>query len=456
LFPSIEELKKQLENLSEAYNIEVKSWIDPSSDEGKSKLVKACFALRNINGGILVFGFDNNSMLPTDINRPTNLRQFFEQEKIQNLISSYASDPFSIALQYVPFNGEEFPVICVPSGVQIPVAVKKELKDSSGNFLLNLNAIFFRTLRSNNIISSATIPHGDLRSLMEICFNNREADIGRFLRRHFIDSDLVQILNTIKTTDLSSSINYQELSFKWLNDGHQLFQRWVNENDRRLTSIGYFEFGAIIDGKIKESIETDKSFLSLISMSNRRLTGMPFFSPLFGEKVSTFQDGWEQGVDLQFDRQGINFWRIEPRGKFYTIRSLDEDFQYDGPQKQILSVCLPVWRVGEVIAQALAIAKGMVVDFGNSNLYISIRWTGLKGRKLSSWGCDGFNHAWIYPDVPCENFEASSKAQIPLDIPDSSLAQYIDKALKPLYRQFYGYEANIENIERIVNKMLKR
>ena len=72
-------------------------------------------------------------------------------------------------------------------GLRVPVAVKSALTDAVGNKLLSVGDVYFRTLNANGTPSSALARAQDWRDLLDICFEDREADIGRFLRRHLAD-----------------------------------------------------------------------------------------------------------------------------------------------------------------------------------------------------------------------------------------------------------------------------
>jgi hypothetical protein len=84
----------------------------------------------------------------------------------------------------------------VPPGVRTPVAVKRELKDSAGKKLIGYGDLYFRTLSSNGTPSTALARPQDWADIFEICFENREADIGRFLRRH-LGGDLSSFVSAL-------------------------------------------------------------------------------------------------------------------------------------------------------------------------------------------------------------------------------------------------------------------
>jgi len=54
------DLDAVLANPQESYAVELKGWIDPQSEEGRSTIAKASIALRNNNGGLLLLGFNDD------------------------------------------------------------------------------------------------------------------------------------------------------------------------------------------------------------------------------------------------------------------------------------------------------------------------------------------------------------------------------------------------------------
>src|ERR1700748_2818201 len=65
---------------SESLAVESKRWIDPTKPAGVEKIVKGAFALRNRNGGYLVIGFEDKTLLPDLSNELSNARQLFHPD----------------------------------------------------------------------------------------------------------------------------------------------------------------------------------------------------------------------------------------------------------------------------------------------------------------------------------------------------------------------------------------
>ena len=69
--------------------------------EGQAKIIRACFARYNRNGGYLVIGFDDKTLQPELGNEPADVRRAFHVDDIQGLISRYAYDPSSRRLRWL-------------------------------------------------------------------------------------------------------------------------------------------------------------------------------------------------------------------------------------------------------------------------------------------------------------------------------------------------------------------
>lgn len=195
--------QKRIEDLiarpTESLNVEIKRWIDPETPNGEAKIARAALALRNRNGGFLLVGFDDKTLQPDAGHEPADVRATFHIDKIQGIVSRYASELFEIGVGFAEREGVIYPVIVVPEGVVVPVAAKSNLKDGNGKILVRAHEVYFRTLGSNGTVSSASARSSDWREIVEICFENREADIGRFLRRHLGGRDIVGALTQFAT-----------------------------------------------------------------------------------------------------------------------------------------------------------------------------------------------------------------------------------------------------------------
>jgi hypothetical protein len=198
-FADDRELLERLVQLpGETLNVEIKAWLDPTQAVDAAKIIKACFALRNRNGGHLLIGFQDRSLQPDTGREPADIRRLFHVDDLQALISRHASTLFEVRVEFVERDGTPYPVIIVPSGVKVPVAAKADLVDAaSGTRLIAQGEVYFRTLRANGVASSSTARSEDWADIIDICIGNQEGDLARFLRRYFPGAELAAALGAM-------------------------------------------------------------------------------------------------------------------------------------------------------------------------------------------------------------------------------------------------------------------
>jgi hypothetical protein len=186
---------------SEGLNVEVKTWIDPDAPDGMAKIIRAALALRNRNGGYLLIGFDDKTLQPDIGKAPRDVRAAFPLDKIQGLVSRHSSDLFEVGVAFGLRDGREYPVVKIADGVRWPVAAKADLMDRAGNKkLVRYGEVYFRTLSANGTPSTAPARPEDWREIAEICFENREADFGRLLRRYVGSQGTASFMELLQQT----------------------------------------------------------------------------------------------------------------------------------------------------------------------------------------------------------------------------------------------------------------
>jgi hypothetical protein len=461
--PEKQRIRDILANPVEGLNAEVKRWFDLDTPHGTSKLVKACFALRNRNGGYLVIGFDNASGKPVTDQRPTSIRDAFHVDKVQALISRYASEAFEVELHYENHDGTEFPVVQVPSGVQAPVAVKTDLVGSDAKSSLRKGDVYFRTLASNGTASTSVARPNDWKDLVEICFDNREADFGRFFRRQLAAADvraLIDALQSLAGPAQQPSLSLAELTSADLAEGEQrlaeaLAKRTLAEDEKALLKFGTWSvalrFEPLLQGKV-----ADQDFMSTLGSSNPRYTGWPMWldSRGFrnqGDRPYIREGGWEAlivGAHAHAD-----FMRMDPAGKFYLRRVLQDDLTDKVTPMTVLDPSLMLYRVGEVIGVALAFGKALGFDQEGTRLGFAFKWTGIANRNLVRWA-DTFRDSVAYD--PSHEDVITTFTEVPLDTAPQAIAPFVDSATRQLFAAFGGHRVPLSHIEDRVTQLINR
>jgi hypothetical protein len=451
-------IRELLAQPGESLNVEIKRWLDPDQAIGAAKIIKAVFGLRNRNGGALIFGFDNKTLEPNDANRPGNLHALFHVDRVQGLISRFASEPFEVEVIFETVNGREHVIIAVPDGVTAPVAVKRELLFDNKS-LLTAGDIYFRTLNANGTPSTARARPEDWRRILEICFENREADIGRFLRRH-LGPQVAPAVATMLSGTQTSIYPVMEL----LKEGERRYlaaveRRTFDETERRLIDAGKWSVALVCTPERIEAV-TDQTFLNIVGACNPNYTGWPIWRDPRPVRDRITRAGiiggawellfiWQPEDALSIPR--LEFSQFDAKGQFYSLRNLQDDVSRNFGPHLYLDPVLVLRRITEALAVGIAIANSLGWQSGG-RLAFAFRWTKLSGRQLTPWA-DPFGTlgGGMANDDAIETFVA-----LELDIPPTALAPYVQRATERLFALFDGARVPLSAIEEIVSLVLAR
>ena len=453
-----------LARLSESLTVEVKRWISADEPQGLSKIVRGALALRNRNGGYFVIGFDDKTLQPDIGNEPADVRAAFHTDKIQGLISRYASELFEVAVVFGKHGGREYPVIVVPDGVRSPVAAKRDLFDDKQNALIGHGEVYFRTLSANGTPSTAAARPQDWPDIVEICFNNREADFGRFLRRQLAGHDLTSLLSALGGVLQPPAPNLKARTLALLQSGRQRFEaaladRKPTKDELAKIRRGSWEVALTIDPAHSDRLPDDV-FLRTLASSNPQYTGWPVWldSRLFTDNRSApvvKEKGWEALIISLEGRlsKHVDFLRYDPRGEFYLWRALQDDISDEIPPGKMLEPILVILRVTEALLVGLAFAKALGWKSEEARLGFAFRWTKLKGRQLEPWANSVVP---ISAFGTAQDDTVTTFVELPLDTPESAVAPYVDQATRDLFVLFGGYRFPSAAIENWVRRLAER
>lgn len=444
---------------SESLNVEIKRWLDPSSNDGIAKIAKASLALRNRNGGYLIIGLDDKSLAPATEGRPPSVTEAFHIDLIQAIVSKYSAIPFEVRVGFANRDGELFPVIGIPEGSTVPVACKADLIVND-HPLLKQNAMYFRTLQANGTPSSATINWADWRELVEICFENREADIGRFLRRHLVGEGLSTLLAAVNGNP-EKGTSLRARAAKAMETGDARRDKLIDETsaEHREAAINLGSWTATLVFAPPRSSPTDQTFLNTISSANPQLTGWPVWldSRGFRDKTAAPRmiDGVWQTIMANVGSgwaSHFDFQTMDASGEFYVWRLLDDDLTEKIQPRTRLDPLLVIYRVAETIAVGLSFARALGQE-DDTILGFAFRWRGLRGRELSPWAN---RNAYFSPGREAFDNEAESFIEISAGTPPSAIAPAVYDAVAPLLRVFGGFEISPSVVEAQVQRLLER
>lgn len=456
-------IQELIERPGESLSVEIKRWIDPDSPDGIAKIVKAALALRNHGGGYFIIGFDDNSLEPDTDNIPKNIREKFHIDKIQGLISRFASEPFEVRVEFPTKEGQEYPIIIIPSDIKTPVATKSEL-DNNGQKLIKVDTVYVRSLRANNTPSTTQATWKDWHKIVEVCFDNREADIGRFLRRHLggLSPEIVREFAVAISQKAEPEPTLEDVLNRYLQESEKRYESIVLERNLKLPEHGAWEIALLCIGEVPPH-SANRDFLNLLDSNNPDYTGWPVWldSRGFNDKdsrpfvingvwesmITSLETGWSNHTD---------FMRFDPKGRFYLRRALEDDIS--GSQNipepmKVLDFGLPVIRTAEAIAVGIAFAKAMGCVPETTQLAFLFKWSKLRGRKLVSWANPGRH---ISPRRSAYQDEVLAYVRVPLEAPLSALGDYVNKVVQQLFEIFDGFLLSKDVIEDLTQRLIQR
>lgn len=446
---------------SETLGVELKSWLDTTKVEHRAKLVRTLLALRNYNGGFLLIGFDDETgrRLP---NPPADPRSDYHSDMLHGLISTYASDPFGIEVACVERDGISYPVVQVPAGVQVPVAIKKELKDSEGKVLLRRCDVMFRTLGANSIVSTAPAQPGDWRQIMDICFGNREADLGSFVRRHLLSGGLPEMLAEVGAW--MRRVDRPGLEETCREFASSCEARASKRDDLRALpalpeGFGWMEVAVVLDPPATGFV-SDQVFQDRLMQSNPRYSNGFWIDtrgfPNQGDRPVVVDGGWETLVDISGTWVVREFTRLEPSGRFYLKRPLSEDSA--APERgakpgTIMDVASTVSAVAEVMATVIAFSKAVGADPDGGRAGFLFRYHGLKNRRLVS----------MFGVGPLRSLGHRSEADVwerfiemPVETVPINLGSFVFALVRELFASFNGYTVAPGTVDAYVKATVER
>jgi len=448
---------------SESLNVEIKRWIDPTQTAGIEKIVKGVLALRNRNGGYFVVGFDDTTLAPDVANEPPNAKQLFHVDVIQGEISRYASDPFEIEIAWGERDGSQYPIIGVPSGVKVPVAAKRDLVDGPRT-AIKVGAVYFRSLASNGTASTTEARPSDWADIVEICFDNREADVGRFIRRHLAGLDIASLMKLLGQP-AAPAPTLCDRALRLIDGGEARFQevikaRQLSEDEKLMLQLGFWSIGLIID-PARTGAVADQEFLARIASSNPKYTGWPMWLDArtlsdAENRPKVIKNAFEYlivSISSNFSNH-IDFARLDPQGEFFLHRLLQDDGVPSQVRPgQVLDPMLMILRVAEAMGVGIAFARALGWSAEQTTLGFAFRWHKLKGRRLTAWAnpLASVNEGGIAHDD-----EIESCVQFSLDTPLSALAQFVDEATKTLFAAFDGATIPRQDIEELIRRLFER
>jgi hypothetical protein len=392
------------------------------------------------------------------------VRGTFHQDTIQGLVSRCANELFEVRVAFGERDGRIYPVIAVPPGVRVPVVVKSALHDTSRNVLLGVGDVYFRTLQANGTPSTAKARPQDWRDILEICFENREADIGRFLRRQLAAGEVSRFIEALRSEVAVPVKTLRDRATALLETGDLSFQsavaaRGLTAQEQPLVDGLSWEIALAVEPPKTDALP-DKEFFARFAASNPQYTGWPIWldarSMADARSRPVVRAGaWEALIVglSEHTAHHMDFFRLDPKGEFYLRRLLQDDAVPNRIEPGTrFDPILMIYRVSEAIAVGMAVAKGLGWP-DSAVLAFMFRWRKLKGRRLDSWANP---IVYVPGGGPSQQDEIVTFVEFPLGTAQSAIPSLVEAATRELFVAFDGTRLSNETYEEQARKLVER
>ncbi|RED25777.1 helix-turn-helix protein [Rhodopseudomonas thermotolerans] len=251
--------------------------------------------------------------------------------------------------------------------------------------------------------------------------------------------DILRVVGLVKEPDKGGAQEsfVQDAFKRW----RELTSKLPADSPGRFSN-GWYRIDYALEGDLK-SVELHK-FRDLLQKAVIRHTGWPLFLFMTRPEYEPHeQDGviecWlkpeEAGGQRSFaDPAHCDFWRASPNGRAFIIRGYQEDGQETFPSRTVFDTTLPVWRIGEALLHAQALANQLAEDRRKVKVKLRVLYTGLSGRVLRSWA-NPMSDLFMEGGA-ARSDEAVLEATVPVAEIDDHLALYVHPLVASLYERF--------------------
>lgn len=386
------DLTDLIENPREDLGIECKAWLDLNENIQRAKVARHLAALANYGGGYLLFGFNDD--MTRDRNRPKSVRLHYNRDVFSAIVRRYLTPCFQCDVTYASAaNGEEFPVVRVPSHTGVPIASRAGgPHDKSGRPQGIVSGTYY--IRKPGPESAPIVGAEEWGPLIRRCvLNERDKLLTDF-------SSLMQYAPSTKVDGAEELTNWHQncekrflelLSnrnhFEWpvplRENRYQLSYLISTENDEVLPIKSISEILERINVEVRNTVWTGWSMF------------FPFSRPEIAPRIYPEERDGTGGdvlecdliIEKDFDITLPDYWRLAPNGRVTLIRAYREDRERSA---KALSRSSGTWlspetvirETTEVVTHARLLARHFQMP---TRIAFRCTWLGLADRELADF-----------------------------------------------------------------------
>ena len=440
--PTPEELRSLLQIPSESPNVEYKSWLDVTQNDGKAILAKAAIALANHGGGVIVLGMredkDEGAALRPQP-RPAAIGRY-SQDDINAAITRYSDPAFHCGLVFAshPSTGHEHAFVIVPGGMTVPVMCRRTCDG-----IISQHSCYIRKPgpRSEEPFSAE-----EWRALFQRCIQAG--------RENMLDAIRLIVQGHNRPAPTEAARNALETFSTTARDRWRQLVADLPPNDDARMPHGHYEGGFEFVG-VRNAGSVTETLQRMTEANRVKHTGWGPFAlltrePFQPQPIDGNVEAWI-GRPVR-DRAVRNpahcdFWRVHSSGLLFLLRGYDEDSSDRVDPGVILDITLPIWRIGEAMLYASRLAR--LFDSGDPDILVRCNYYGLRGRRLD---CLTPGRHFSFDRI-CNDDNAALQAQATATQMDDNLVEVLHSLLIPLYERFAFFELPREIVRTEIEQM---
>lgn len=433
----------------EELGIELKSWLDLTSENDKANLAQALIALANYGGGYILIGFSENggNWVPSE-HRPEKI-DIYNQNIINGIVQGYAEPAFHCSVYHTvhPKTGLVYPVVVVPGQNKVPIRAKR---DGPNREHVRIFSYYIRRPGPRSEVPQSAQEWDELIGRCIRASRQNLLEEIRSILLGFEASPQVEASTQISNPTEKTSKNFTQ----WIKDSKSrldtlMAEKLADEHPSRY-SHGTWTASYMIEADI--SPFSLASFLDALRKVQGHETGWPVWLVLGGDEKRPYPFDGLIECWLATTRRGepahSDFWRASPFGMMFLLRGYQEDEEYS-PAGTIFDLTIPIWRVSECLLHAERLAKALGV--APAQIAFQFNWNGLTNRLLKSWANPRRS---MWNEYRAKQDSITSNIKVSSDQISTNLPEIVRSLTRGLYETFDFFEPPPKMIEEELAEMM--
>jgi len=316
-----------------------------------------------------------------------------------------------------------FPVINVPGGHQIPIMARRG--GPQGQSSLQAGRTYIRRVGPS---SEEPQSAEEWRTLLDRCIRaGRDELVDRI--RLIVAGEPPAAADATTKQELDRWI--EESTFRWLS----LVRNLTTEHPARFP-LGYYRFAYQLRGEFNHPSLTRLRDMLAAAEVRFSWPHWPVYTreELRPAPVDDTIECWlgrRENADVSAPDE-LDYWRVSPTGKAYSIRGLNEDSHPDlGQPGAGLDISAGTRRLADGLTHASNLAQQLGMQTGQIEFDLS--WSGLAGRRLVSITN---RRRSLFNTYRTRQPDYHRRLSVPIENVMGRLPEIVDAALRPMYEAF--------------------